>query len=118
MKLISSYISIFFSSFLDVSDVLIALQISPGIVVHRIDAWSPLAPHRPDLYGDRDRGDRDRDARGSVDRGVPAASLQTAPLPHIVSALPRAHNFIGTDSDQPSAYRDRPLGATGWQLDT
>eukprot|EP00438_Fugacium_kawagutii_P033975 Skav228933 [mRNA] locus=scaffold2181:289056:291029:+ [translate_table: standard] len=86
-----------------------------SIVVHRIDAWSPLAPHRPDLYGDRDARSSDRGDRGDrvtfadrerSDRGLPAVELKTAPLPHIVSALPRAHNWT-TDSDQPCAYRER-----------
>ena len=75
-----------------------------GIVVHRIDAWSPLAPHRPDLF--------------TPSVGLPAVSPCTAPLPHIHSALPKAHNVAaligkdkeGTESDQPIAFRER----SGW----
>lgn len=74
----------------------------PSIVVHRIDAWSPLAPHRPDLF--------------TPERaGLPAVSPCTAPLPHIHSALPKAHNMAGlimkekegTESDQPNSFRER-----------
>ena len=78
--------------------------------MHRIDAWSPLAPHRPDLF--------------TPERaGLPAVSPCTAPLPHIHSALPKAHNMAaliskekeGTESDQPNAYRERS-GWGGWIL--
>ncbi|CAL1139098.1 unnamed protein product [Cladocopium goreaui] len=81
----------------------------PSIVVHRIDAWSPLAPHRPDLPLSSDRGDRGD--RGDRSTGLPAVSPRTTPsIPHYFSALPRSHNVNfkdGTDSDQPQTYRER-----------
>ncbi|CAK9001213.1 unnamed protein product [Durusdinium trenchii] len=49
----------------------------PSIVVHRIDAWSPLAPHRPDLYGPAPL--------------APPSPMGDEPLPHVESALAKAH---------------------------
>ncbi|CAK9083992.1 Inward rectifier potassium channel 18 (Inward rectifier K(+) channel Kir2.6) (Potassium channel [Durusdinium trenchii] len=48
----------------------------PSIVVHRIDAWSPLAPHRPDLYGPAPL--------------APPSPMGDEPLPHVESALAKA----------------------------
>ena len=80
--------------------------------MHRIDAWSPLAPHRPDLPLSSDRGDGGD--RGDRSTGLPAVSPRTTPsIPHYFSALPRSHNVNfkdGTDSDQPQTYRERPDG--------